>query len=150
VLAVDRQFDVPQVQYPLALNLGDVVGLVGYDVSNETLQREQPLDITLYWQSLTATDLPLKVFVHLVGPDNVIYDQRDLQPRNYTYPVSLWVAGEYIEDSYTLIPPAHAPSGVYTIRVGMYVEENNLRLQIQDENQVSQGDMWTLVELALE
>jgi 4-amino-4-deoxy-L-arabinose transferase-like glycosyltransferase len=150
VIAVDRQYNPPAVQYSLALNLGDIVGLSGYDLSSETLSPGDSLDLTLVWQSLARTELPLKVFVHLVGPDNVNWDQRDAQPRNYTYPVALWEPGEYVDDTYTLELPPNAPPGNYTLRVGMYLDENNQRLQIVDAHGNPQGDYWDLATITVE
>lgn len=149
ILPVNRRFDPPISQQTLALNLGDIVALSGYDLSSTTVKRGEALNVTLYWQLLAESDLPLKVFVHLVGPDGIIYDQRDSQPQNYTYPVSLWAVGEYVSDPYALTVPENAPLGAYTIRIGMYLDVNGQRLNIQDAEGISQGDMWTLAEIEI-
>ncbi len=150
VLEVNRQFDAPDPATTLNLNLGDMVGLVGYDLSAETLSSGDSFHLILYWQSITMTDLPLTVFVHLVGPDGITYDQRDMQPRQNSYPVSLWVPDEYVDDSYTLTLPDDAPPGVYTLRVGMYLQASGLRLAISTPNDDSSGDYWELGPITVE
>lgn len=148
VLAIDRQFETPVVQNPLDLNLSDIVGLVGYDLSTDTLSVGEPLTLTLYWQSIQITDLPLTVFVHLEGPDGINYDQRDMQPRQNTYPVSLWIPGEYVEDSYTLTLPDNAPLGTYTLKVGMYLQESGQRLSISGSEDLV-DDFLNLAEITV-
>lgn len=148
VLAIDRQFESPTVENPLDLNLSELVSLVGYDLSIDTLSLGEPLTLTLYWQSLATTDLPLTVFVHLEGPDGINHAQRDWQPRQNTYPVALWIPGEYIDDTYTLTLPADAPLGTYTLKVGMYLQETGQRLSITTGGE-SVGDFWPIAEMTV-
>jgi hypothetical protein len=148
VLAIDRQFERPTIENPLSIHLSDIVDLVGYDLSTDTLSIGESVTITLYWQSLATTDLPLTVFVHLEGPDGINYAQRDWQPRQNTYPVALWIPDEYVDDTYTLTLPADAPTGIYTLKAGMYLQETGQRLSITADGE-SVGDFWPLSEITV-
>lgn len=132
VLALDRQFDIPDVEHPLDVTLGEVIKLIGYDDEIEG----DTLELTLYWQSLAPTDLPLTVFVHVVGADGTNYDQVDAQPRQNSYPVSLWLPGEVVEDHYILSLPE-----VYQVNVGMYLQATGQRLGLTN----AEGDFWTIM-----
>ncbi len=138
VLEVNRQFEAPVMAHTVNLDVGDVVRLLGYDyqIDGDTLQ------LTLYWQSLAQTDLPLTVFVHVVGADGSNYDQVDAQPREYTYPVSLWVPGEVVEDPYSL----NLPTTTYQVNVGMYLQATGQRLSMTSSDGEVVGDMWTVLE----
>ena len=57
----------------------------------------------------------------------------DSQP---TRPTSQWVPGEIVTDTYTLPVPA----GEYTLSVGLYLQENGLRLPVNDANGSALGD----------
>lgn len=148
ILALERQFDEPTMQYPLDVSLGDMVRLAGFDLSSEIIRKDEPLELTLYWQSLVVTDLPLKVFVHFVGPDGQVYTQQDWQPRQNSYPVALWIVGEYVDDTYTLVLPEHAPTGVYQVRVGMYLEATGQNL-VRSQNGITLEDTWALATVTV-
>ncbi|MBZ0317406.1 MAG: glycosyltransferase family 39 protein [Anaerolineae bacterium] len=150
VLELNRVFDVPAIENPLDVDLGNIVGLTGYSISTTTLVPGQSFDLTLLWQSLEQTDLPLTVFVHVMGPDGRNYAQADMQPRQNTYPVTLWLPGEYITDAYPLTLAADAPLGQYEVRVGLYLQANGQRLSITDSTGQSVGDFWLLTTLTVE
>jgi 4-amino-4-deoxy-L-arabinose transferase-like glycosyltransferase len=141
-----RTFDLPANITSLDVNFGDTVRLAGYTLSTTTLAPGEPLDVTLHWQSIAPTDLPLTVFVHLADPNGVNQAQRDVQPRQNTYPVPLWIPGEVVEDTYTLNLPSTAPPGTYPIRVGLYLQSTGQRLAIVDHTK----DFWILAEITVQ
>jgi hypothetical protein len=147
VVALNRKFSLPEMAYRIDITWAETVILRGFDVTpspDTLLERGQPIDLTLIWQLQQPTDLPLTVFVHLAGPDNINYDQRDMQPRQNTYPVALWVADEVVSDTYQLALPDNAPAGTYELRVGWYLQENGQRLSIVNRDGEVQGDYWVL------
>ncbi|MBI5927972.1 MAG: glycosyltransferase family 39 protein [Chloroflexi bacterium] len=150
VLEVNRVFDAPAIENYLNVDLGNIVELKGYGISAMTLTPGQTFDLTLLWQSLEQTDLPLTVFVHVVGPDGRNYAQADAQPRQNTYPVALWLSGEYVIDSYQLTLATDAPPGQYEVRVGLYLQANGQRLSITDANGQLAGDFWLLTTLMVQ
>lgn len=146
VLELDRQFDPPETDHPLVLIFGETVRLAGYDLAVEG----DAVALTLHWQALAPTELPLTVFVHLVGPDGATVDQHDAQPRANSYPVALWLPDEYVSDPVTLAFPPGAPPGTYTLRVGLYLQASGLRLGITGPGGESLGDAWPLAAIARE
>lgn len=149
VAELNRQFEAPQISHATDVQLGDMVRLVGYDLSAETLAPGQEYQLTLFWQSLATTDLPLTVFVHVVDANNVSVDQRDWQPRQNAYPVALWVPGEYVDDVYALKIPDDALPGTYQIRVGMYLQASGQTLT-RTENGNTLDDSWALTEIIVQ
>ncbi len=146
VTNLNRTFEPPTPLVEQLVSFNALVQLVGYDLSATTLQRGDTLHLTLYWQSLAITDLPLTVFVHLTDFEGVNQAQSDMQPRQNSYPIALWAVGEYVDDSYTLTLPETAPSGPYTLRVGLYLQANGQRLQISDHD----NDFWTIATIMVE
>jgi hypothetical protein len=124
-----RSFATPAVQYPLGVDLGGVVQLIGYDLPETTVMHGQPFKLTLYWRALAETKASYTVFIHVVGPDGVIRGQWDSVPGSGSLPTTGWLKGEVITDSY-LVPMAQdAPPWRYTILVGMYDPDTGERLR---------------------
>jgi hypothetical protein len=64
------------------------------------------------------------VFVHLVNAKGDVPAQRDTEPRNGTYPTSEWKAGEAVVDEANVNLPQNLPPGNYTLRAGLYLQQN--------------------------
>jgi len=122
-----RQAIAPQ--QPLAIQLGDLVWLRGYDLGDIAASTALPL--TLYWESLTAVPDSYKVFIHVLDASGTIVAQVDRLPASGLAPTSRWQAGDLIRDSYEIVLPPDLPAGHYELRVGMYTEANG-RLSIND------------------
>jgi hypothetical protein len=93
----------------------------------------QTLRLNLTWQPLQPLSEDLKVFVHLVDPDNKVLAQFDGPPQGGEYPTSHWIPGELIQDSYPLIWPDAAPIGPYRVFVGLYNEATSVRLPVSGD-----------------
>lgn len=138
ILPLDRAFTAPEPMYPLRVDFGVHKGygdkqlrLLGYDMGEP--QPSQSLEITFYWQTLSEMDEDYKVFVHWVNAETgQILAQVDEVPRNGTYPTSLWLAGEVITDTHTLVLPTELPQKS-AIRVGFYIQQTGQRLYAGDE-----------------
>jgi 4-amino-4-deoxy-L-arabinose transferase-like glycosyltransferase len=127
-----RNFETPQVQYPVGVDLGGVVQLIGYDLPRQTVAPGEAFPITLYWRSLNETGMSYTVFVHVVGPDGVIRGQWDSVPGGGTLPTPGWLKGEVITDEYRVPMAKDAPPWQYTIRVGLYDPRTGKRLQTSE------------------
>ena len=119
VLPTDRVFVAPNPQVQREANLNDQILLLGADLPSGELSPGETLRLTLYWQSLAATDVPYSVFVHLAAGENVVA-QVNAEPVGGTRPTTGWVPGEFVSDPYEITLPADLPVGSYTIEVGMY------------------------------
>lgn len=136
IQAVERRFTLPEVQHPLEASFGDRIRLRGYDLG--TLQAGQPLEITLYWESMAEVDEDYAVFVHLVeeGSGRIV-TQIDEEPQHGSYPTSMWVPGEIVVDAHTLSVPADLPAGTYRLRVGLYQQETGAYLAVNDSDSLT-------------
>ncbi len=129
--------DVPPAAEPLRLieegTLGDVVRLVGYDLSQPgPVTAGSALALTLTWECLTPMGQDYTVFVHLAGADGQPLAQTDSQPLNGTYPTSYWDEGERLADPYLLNVPSSVPPGEYQLVTGMYLLATRERLPTAD------------------
>jgi hypothetical protein len=127
-----RSFETPQVQYPVGVDLGGVVQLIGYDLPQQSVAAGEAFPLTLYWRSLGETKTSYTVFVHVVGPDGVIRGQWDSVPGGGTLPTAGWLKGEVIADEYRVPMTKDAPPWQYTIQVGLYDPRTGERLQTVD------------------
>lgn len=134
VQAVAREFNPPQLGHNLDLSFGDMIGLIGYDIQPTA---DQKVTVKLVWRALAIPDQDYTVFVHILNPDNTIFSQQDSPPSR---PTSQWIEREVITDSYTLA----VPKGKYSVAVGLYVQDNGLRLAIHDAAHHNLGDSVTL------
>ncbi len=131
VQALERSFTPPEMQYPFEADFGARIRLLGYDVG--LLQPGQPLDVTLYWQSLATLDDDYLVFVHVLDESGAIVAQVDEGPQQGGYPTSLWIAGEIVADRHTLALPGDLPAGSYRLRIGFYRQENGDYLAVNGD-----------------
>jgi mannosyltransferase len=123
--------DLPASHSMLA-TLGDQVRFLGYDLSADVVQAGQPLTVTLYWQALQPMELSYTVFLHLLGPSNEIFGQKDGLPQDGTYATSSWQPGEVVVDQRTFTVDPGAPPVTHTLEVGMYRLETLTRLPVLD------------------
>ena len=93
------------------------------------LSRGQPLDLILRWQALGPLATDYTVFTHLLGPDSRVWGQVDSPPLA-GYVTSAWHPGETVVDRYRLVVPPDAPTGTYTIEIGMYRPADGQRLRV--------------------
>jgi hypothetical protein len=143
VEAQKRNYDLPDDVTPISAVLGDGIELIGYKLDNETVEYRGKIGLRLYWRSLDFADTNYTVFVHAVGPDQVIRGQWDSQPVQGDAPTSGWIPGEIIEDSYQIPMEKKAPAWKYDIFVGMYDPLSGERLSIYSPiAPVSKNRVW--------
>ena len=114
-----RNFAVPPMQHVVNARFGGEITLLGYDLSERSVQPGGALPITLYWRAERDVQRHYVVFNHLLGADLRQWGGRDRTPRDY-YSTALWTAGEVVQDTYQLPVDAAAPPGVYRLDVGLY------------------------------
>ena len=123
-----RLFDVPPVENPISVLLGEQIRLLGAS-SDVPLTPGAPLTVTLVWQAAVAPQSAYTVFVHLVDDAGKIVAQSDAPPAA-GYTTDRWAPGEVVIDSHTLRPQT---AGRYRLLAGMYDPVNGQRLAAQDE-----------------
>ena len=145
----NRLFEPPPIAYASDANFDDKIQLLGYDLPASRLSSGDTLPITLLWRSL-ASDMreSYTVFVHLIGPDDIIHGQWDKEPGERSkQPTTGWVVGEVVMDPISVPLANDAPSGTYQVLVGLYLAPNGPRLPLRDESGNIIGDALELTQL---
>jgi len=132
VLEQPREFTLPSPAHPLAVNLGEQVTLLGYDLEGKA-QAGGELQLVVYWQAQREMSTSYTVFTHLLDEEGRLWGQKDNPPQGGRYPTTGWLEGEVVRDEYEIPIPLDAPLGSYLLEVGMYQAETGARLPAFDE-----------------
>ena len=142
-----RRFTLPSVPRVVAVRLGDLAELVGYDLGSA--RPGEPLHLTLYWRALGPSAQRYKVFTHLLDDGSRVVAQDDSEPGSGAFPTTGWVAGEIIEDRYVLALPDDLAPGRYTLEVGMYDPRSGERVPVLRSDVPVRDDAALLTEVAV-
>jgi hypothetical protein len=115
-----RSYEVPPMGQTVGARYGTGVELLGYDLASQTVPAGGDLALTLYWRAGAEPAADAKVFVHLVDSSGTMRAQMDAVPVQWQRPTSGWRPREVLTDVYSLAIPVDAPSGEYTLYVGLY------------------------------
>lgn len=126
VADVHPQHVVDAVFTELGIN-GGSVRLLGADFPAE-VKAGEGLPIVLYWSTQKPFVGSFTEFVHFVDASGSKKAQRDTAPKTGTYPTSLWQRGEIVVDEAGLNLPEGLPAGIYTVRVGLYLQSDGQAL----------------------
>ena len=88
--------------------------------------------ITIHWRGGDPVSLDYSAFVHLRDEAGDVIAQHDGQPRNGSYPTSVWSKGELVPDGHVVAIPAGVAPGAYAIVVGLYNPTDNFRLPVDE------------------
>lgn len=132
-----------------AESLAGRVALLGYDLDVRYQRPGAILPITLHWQTQSLLSLRYKVFVHLVSAEGQLWAQADDFPVCGTSHANSWPPGQVTPDRHLLKLPPEMPPGDYTLRVGMYEPDLNLRLNYFDIAGNEQGNSLTVGTVSL-
>lgn len=143
VASLERQVD--SVPNSIHYSIGNLATLVGYRIDMGEMPR-----VTLYWKVVNVPADNYTVFVHLLDTSGELWGQGDSPPIQGDYPTLLWEPGELIVDEHMLTVDPQAPAGHYSIAVGLYLLEGNLRLPVWDEAGVPQAQDRVILPFALE
>ncbi len=120
------------------------VALMGYDLDTRYAYPAGIVPVTLYWQTQNLLSLRYKVFVHLTSSEGQLWTQADDFPVCGTSHANTWLPGTFVLDRHLLKLPPDIPAGEYTLRVGMYEPDLNLRLNYFDVAGNEQGNSLTI------
>lgn len=120
VEARPRRYRPPAMEHHLDAVFGDDVQLLGYDLASGSVEPGNTVDVTLYWKALRRMEPIYAVFNHLLDSDGDLLAQQDAWPQEGTYHTNQWMAGEIVEDHYTIPVPSDAQPGQYKLLVGIY------------------------------
>jgi len=99
---------------------------LGYDL--ESIQANETLTVTLYYEGLQPTAIDYTQFVHLYHPELGMAAQVDSKPQQGQNPTNVWVVGEILTDTIVLNPSDEAPSGAYRLQIGLYHPQTGERV----------------------
>jgi hypothetical protein len=115
------------VNYYVKLSRG--LQFLAYDIGNSKLRPGDLLSVTLYWKAQVPVPSNYQVYVHLIGPDDVLYAQSDkLNPAEF--PTSRWPTDKYVRDAHELVFRSPPPPGDYRLVVGLWNAGTGERLQV--------------------
>ncbi len=121
-----RVFVVPVLPTAQQASFEATIQLLGYEFTVD--DREDQLELTLWWQALDTPSQDLKRFVHLYDPTTeAVPTQDDAMPREWTYPTTWWLPGEVVSETLSL-DLADVQPGTYHLGVGWYDPETLNRL----------------------
>jgi mannosyltransferase len=123
------------MDHPLWCNFGQEIALLGYAFAPPDIaQPGDALEVSVWWYPLRAMDRDYTAFVHILDADGVLRAQQDNLLQRGRRTTSQWKPGEVVTVKYQMVLPAEAPSGLYTINLGVYYWETAERLSAQDES----------------
>ncbi|HLY66401.1 MAG TPA: hypothetical protein VKU60_12775, partial [Chloroflexota bacterium] len=95
----------------------------------------QPGQVLLRWQALRTPPTDYTVFVHVLDAQGRLIAQNDSPPQDGTYPMSLWDAGEIVDDRHAI-----NLSGGAKLEIGLYAQPDLQRLPALDTATGAQSD----------
>jgi hypothetical protein len=140
----------PQPRQKVGANFDGLIRLTGYD----TWQTAGSLVLTLFWEAIQAPPADYQVFVHVeggfggTGPAGV-WGQSDGMPACYRRPTKSWSPGDKIIDRHVFSPAPDAPTGSYSLIVGLYRPDTGERLPVLDATGAPIGNQAALETVAL-
>jgi hypothetical protein len=133
-------FSTPQRFVRSNVIFGDSLRLLGYRLERV----EDKINVTLYWRSEHQMKTDYKIFIHILEPSTPTpIAQQDAMPLQWTYPTTLWGAGESIEDTMS-VPLEDIPTGDYSVAVGVYDPKTMNRLPAKDDSRLKPDDRFIL------
>ncbi len=122
-----------KIGHPLHINFDQKIWLEGYDISAPApLKPGDTFRLTLYWRAQRPLDQSYKVFNQAFYGNGSMVAQKDSYPVCDRQLTSTWYPGELITDVYDIPVAADAPTGVYPLYTGLYLEETQARLPVLD------------------
>jgi hypothetical protein len=130
--AVDYAGAGPATQtLSITARFGEAIGLERAELLDDEIAPGGLLRLRLIWRAEAATAQRLKVFAHVITAEGALIAQHDGQPVGELRPTNTWQAGETIADQFAIRLPADAPSGDYTLRIGLYDAESLARTPVR-------------------
>ena len=98
----------------------------------------RPLTLNAHWQATHPIDFDYNIFIHVTDDAGDLIAQFDGQPQHGDRPMTTWLVGEVLPDSYQIDIPADAPDSLH-VTMGVYNWQTLERLPL-----ASGGDALTI------
>lgn len=112
---------LPVDRLPEPVVFGGQFSLIGVEI----YERDQELDVTLWWRAEQSAMEDYAIFVHLLDGNNHFFAQADGQPNDGQSPTGIWSKGDIIRDVRHLPLP---PEGNGSFLIGAYGLKDGARL----------------------
>ena len=120
------------------VRFGEHIDLLGHSLLQQQYAPGETLTVQLFWRPRAVLPLDYTAGVYLVqtnGASATVLAQDDHRPeapvpypdRRYS---SLWVVGEVVPDTHTLVIPAETLTGPYEVWLALYDLQTNTRLPV--------------------
>jgi hypothetical protein len=109
---------------------GEEARLIGFALNHSTVAPGDWLNVTLCWTAVRPMTHNYTLFVHVLGPENLVIGARNTWPGLGRFPTSLWPMGRAFCDAVPVhVEPWAAVPEVYAIEAGLYDAETDDRLE---------------------
>jgi 4-amino-4-deoxy-L-arabinose transferase-like glycosyltransferase len=108
------------------------------------------LELTLMWHALARQNRDWTVFIHVLDAREQIVAEDNRQPRSGAFPMTQWVAGDWVEDVHPLALPANLAPGTYHIHVGLFYPRTTRRAGVYSQRGKLMGDFLDLGNMTVE
>jgi hypothetical protein len=122
------------------LDYGNGIQLSHYDASPHSLQKGQPMTVTLDWLSTARVTQDYVVSLQLIDAKSNKVAQSDSPPLDGQAPTSTWVAGQHIQDVHVLQVSPEASPGTYRLLLVLYRPDNLAHLGAYTADGIYLGD----------
>ena len=133
----------PEFETAAAAALAGPLRFLGYSAPSQPLRPGESINVETWWQVQEATQRPLSLMLHLIGPDNTV-----LVGDGLGVPVEQWQHGDVLVQRHHLELPSQAPAGNYTLYTGAYWLDTLERLAVT-EGEKTTGDQITLSRILM-
>ncbi len=141
--------DLADVQNPVAINFGDKIKLVGYELNGEEWRPGEDLLVTMYWEALEDLDEDLWLLMRLVHRRGYDLTFKDGCPSGGKYTTDHWRQGDVIPSVHRLRIPVDAAKHPYRLTLSMHPFDSEEWLPILDEQGRDTGDIVILTLISV-
>jgi hypothetical protein len=136
-----------------AINYGNSIQLIGYRSTPgiSTWRRGTTIALELFWNPIAQTDEPLKIFLHLLGPqhdDRTLWAQDDQLPKDGQITSTSWSVNHVFRDVYSITIPHDAAAGSYVLTVGLYSETTGDRIPPRESGSPLDPDSVVIIDFS--
>lgn len=135
-------------QHPDAVDFGNRLQLLGYDLPTSTIAAGQSGTITLYWKAYSALQHDYVVSLRLTD-GHFYWWRHDGRPAAETYPTTYWPAGQVVSGRLTYDVPPATPPGTYYLEVGSYGQGVGSDLNVLKNGDVPDGTTAKLARITV-
>ena len=131
------------------IQFGQQIALLGHELTTEKLERGEPVNIDLYWESNAPIDDSYVVALHVVDASGEVVSRLDSVPYDGRYETAVWKPNTPFKDPYAL--PAlmeEAVPGLATVWLRMYSWSQSGQLPIT-VNEIDIGDSLVLTTIKI-